>query len=136
MVFRLIFKLDFESKKGLYADEHVDSETFADLFIVAGSDKMKPDKLCDWRPGGSSLYCRRVDGPWVLTGIETLAESCNSQNGKQSVRPALFHKVDSSSEWLMVNAGLVSQMHPFQCGSEDVTRIEVKITHQVDTSLT
>ena len=117
--------------KGHYVDEFVDLETFADLFIVAGSEKMKPNKLCDWRPGGSALYCRRTDGPWVLTGIETLAESCNSQEGKESVRPALFHKVDSSSEWLMVNAGLVSQMHPFQCGSEDVTRLEVDISRLI-----
>ena len=124
--FRLFVHLSvFKSEKGHYVDEYVDLETFSDNFIVAGSEKMKPNKLCDWRPGGSALYCRRSDGPWVLTGIETLAESCNSNDGKETVRPALFHKVDSSSEWLMVNTGLVSQMHPFQCGSEDVTRIVV-----------
>ena len=48
--------------KGLYVSEYVDLERFDDLFISAGSEKMKANKLCDWRPGGSSLYCRRTDG--------------------------------------------------------------------------
>ena len=34
--------------------------------------------------------------------------------------------MENSAEWLMVNVGLMSQMHPFQCGAEDITRAQMK----------
>jgi len=40
---------------------------------------MSSNKICDWRPGGAMLYCRRDDGPWILSGVETLPESCASK---------------------------------------------------------
>ena len=70
------------------------------------------------------LYCRREDGPWILSGIETLAESCNTDTSNETIRPALFHKVDVSTEWLMVQSGLVSEVHPFTCGVGDITKAQ------------
>ena len=43
-----------------------------------------------------------------LVCIETLAESCSSEEGTENVRPVLYHKMERSAEFLMVNAGLVS----------------------------
>ena len=41
-------------------------------------------KMCEWRPGGAILYCRRDDGPWIFSGTETFPESCSSDPEKSN----------------------------------------------------
>ena len=86
----------------------------------------RTQKLCDWRPGGAMLYCKRPDGPWILSGIEDFAESCNSEvnEGNEVIRPALFSSIESMAGWMTVTSGVVSQVYPYQCGGDDVTRAQ------------
>ena len=86
----------------------------------------RTQKLCDWRPGGAMLYCKRPDGPWILSGIEDFAESCNSEvnEGNEVIRPALFSSIESMAGWMTVTSGVVSQIYPYQCGGDDVTRAQ------------
>ena len=44
----------------------------------------------------------------VLSVVKNSAESCSSKEGAENVRLALYHKMKSSAEWLIINAGLVS----------------------------
>ena len=38
------------------------------------------------------------------------------------MRPALYSSVESMSDWLVQATGIISQVYPYQCGDEDVTR--------------
>ena len=64
--------------KNMYLNENIDPSSFSNYHKCMGSMHQKPQKLCDWRPGGSMLYCRRPNGPWILSGIEDFPESCTS----------------------------------------------------------
>ena len=83
-----------------YENENIDPENvehFRNMFLCMGNEAQKANKLCDWRPGGAVLYCKRPDGPWIFSGVETLAESCNTQDGEEVERPALYTKIDFTS---------------------------------------
>ena len=44
----------------------------------------------------------------------------------ETVRPALFSSVESMSDWIVKTTGIISQVYPFQCGGDDVTRSQRK----------
>merc|ERR1711990_1099588 len=54
------------------------------------------------------------------------AESCNSEvnEGAEVIRPALFSTIESMAGWMTVTSGVVSQVYPYQCGGDDVTRAQ------------
>ncbi|CAG5108647.1 Oidioi.mRNA.OKI2018_I69.chr1.g3891.t1.cds [Oikopleura dioica] len=121
-VVRPVQSMHFSKCKNEFEDESIDPLYFGSYFTCAGSREITENKICDWRPGGAMLYCRRPDGPWIVSGIESLPESC-SRKGEEVKRPALFSTIESSSDWLMTTAGMVSDIHPYICGRErgDIT---------------
>ena len=97
--------MHFSKCKNEFADEELDPLYFGSYFTCAGSREITENKICDWRPGGAMLYCRRPDGPWIVSGVEALPESC-SRKGEEIKRPALFSTIESSADWIMTTAGL------------------------------
>jgi len=128
--------MHFSKCRNEFSDEELDPLYFGSYFTCAGSREITENKICDWRPGGAMLYCRRPDGPWIVSGVEALPESC-SRKGEEIKRPALFSTIESSADWIMTTAGLrkisrvsltnilgiVSDIHPYICGRErgDIT---------------
>ena len=44
--------------------------------------------------------------------------------GNEVIRPALFSSIESMAGWMTVTSGVVSQIYPYQCGGDDVTRAQ------------
>lgn len=86
-----------------------------------GNEAQKANKLCDWRPGGAVLYCKRPDGPWIFSGVETLAESCNTQDGEEVERPALYTKIDFTSGNSKISFNNLIGSRPEVCASGEIS---------------
>ena len=86
VVTRPVQSLHSSRCKDLYEDENIIPLFFRNSHLCMGTSDMSPNKICDWRPGGAMLYCRREDGPWILAGVETLPESCSSDPKKGNMK--------------------------------------------------
>ena len=107
-----------------YENENIDPENvehFRNMFLCMGNEAQKANKLCDWRPGGAVLYCKRPDGPWIFSGVETLAESCNTQDGEEIERPALYTKIDFTSGNSKISFNNLIGSRPEVCASGEIS---------------
>ena len=59
-----------------------------------------------------------------------LKSFCLHSNILEVERPALYSAMQSESDWLMIQAGIVSEIHPYVCG-----RVEGDITRSQDAAI-